>query len=78
MAAVQPEPWLWALITNNNNNNNNRDLNRKGRNCHEQENQHQVGKQTEVGDEDEIRQRWKRLTEKSGKLWGLTAGRRNG
>jgi hypothetical protein len=23
MAAVQPEPWLWALITNNNNNNNN-------------------------------------------------------
>jgi hypothetical protein len=21
MAAVQPEPWLWALITNNNNNN---------------------------------------------------------
>jgi hypothetical protein len=20
MAAVQPEPWLWALITNNNNN----------------------------------------------------------
>jgi hypothetical protein len=32
MAAVQPEPWLWALITTtttttttNNNNNNNRD-----------------------------------------------------
>jgi hypothetical protein len=22
MAAVQPEPWFWALITNNNNNNN--------------------------------------------------------
>jgi hypothetical protein len=22
MAAVQPELWLWALITNNNNNNN--------------------------------------------------------
>jgi hypothetical protein len=21
MAAVQPEPWLWALITTNNNNN---------------------------------------------------------
>jgi hypothetical protein len=21
MAAVQPEPWLWPLITNNNNNN---------------------------------------------------------
>jgi hypothetical protein len=23
MAAVHPEPWLWALITNNNNNTNN-------------------------------------------------------
>jgi hypothetical protein len=23
MAAVQPESWLWALITNNNNKNNN-------------------------------------------------------
>jgi hypothetical protein len=23
MAAVQPQPWLWALISNNNNENNN-------------------------------------------------------
>jgi hypothetical protein len=23
MAAVHPEPWIWALINNNNNNNNN-------------------------------------------------------
>jgi hypothetical protein len=26
MAAVQPEPWLRALITNNNNNNNNNNV----------------------------------------------------